>query len=74
MFNLFSDLSFVHVCLDDLAIISNGSYADHLAQTSIVLGRLKEAGLAVNALKSFWATDKPVEYLGFMLTPQGVWP
>jgi hypothetical protein len=61
-------LPFVFVYPDDLTIISNGTYEDHLDKTSIVLGRLKEAGLAVNALKRLWATDKHVGYFGFVVS------
>jgi hypothetical protein len=39
-----------------------------------VLKRFQEKGLSINALKSYWATDRPVEYLGFVLTPQGIKP
>ncbi len=74
MLDLFSDLDFVNCYLDDIAIISNGSYEDHLEKVSIVLSRFDDAGLAVNALKSFWATSSEVEYLGFLLTPHGIRP
>jgi len=75
MTRLLSDLPFVNAYLDDIAIISKGSYyEDHLEKVSMVLERLEKTGLAVNARKSFWATNGPVEYLGFILPPQGIRP
>jgi transposase InsO family protein len=74
MMRLISDLPFVNAYLDDIAIISRGDYEDHLEKVSIVLKRLEKTGLAVNALKSHWATNGPVEYLGFILTPEGIRP
>lgn len=69
----FADLPFVKCYLDDLLVFSNGSYEDHLKKVNRVLQRLQAKGLAVNALKSFWAV-KEVDYLGFRLTPQGIMP
>ena len=74
LIGLFSDLPFVNCYIDDIAIISNGDYQDHLGKVAIVLDRLQNSGLQVNVLKSFWVTTGPVEYLGFILTPQGIKP
>jgi hypothetical protein len=63
----------VRAYIDDLLIWSNGTYEDHLKQVRQVLDRLADKGLAVNALKSFWAVQE-VDYLGFRLTPEGVLP
>ena len=45
MFELMEGLEFVHIYLDDLLIISNGSFDDHLQQLDTVLHRLRIAGL-----------------------------
>ena len=73
MTQLFSDYSFVHTFMDDILITSNGSYEDHLKKVTQALQRLETKNLQVNMRKSFWAV-KTVEYLGFILTPQGVMP
>jgi hypothetical protein len=73
MTQLFGDLPFVKCYLDDIAVFSNGTYEDHMEKVSIVLQRLKEKGLQINARKCFWAQQE-VEYLGFILTPDGVKP
>ena len=70
---LFSDLPYIKIYLDDLLIFSNGTYEDHLKKVHEVLRRLHEKNLAVNARKSYWAVDE-VDYLGFRLTRQGVKP
>ena len=73
MMHLFGDLAYVKCYLDDILVFSKGSYEDHLVKVSKVLDRLKAKGLQVNADKSFWAVGE-VEYLGFILTRQGVKP
>ena len=74
MSDLLVDLPFVNCYLDDVAIISNGTYEDHLEKVEMVLQRFQSKGLMVNVRKSYWATNQPVEYLGFILTPQGIRP
>ena len=43
--------------------ITKGSFDDHLEKLDEVLARLREAGLKVNAKKSFFARAE-LEYLG----------
>ena len=71
--NIFADLVHVSVYLDDIIIIGSGRYEDHLMQMEEVLARLKEKGFQVNPLKSFWAKSE-VEYLGFVITREGIRP
>jgi len=73
MTELFSNLPFVKCYLDDIAIITDGSYEDHMEKLDIVLQRLEEKGLQVNGRKSYWGV-KEVEYLGYILTQDGVKP
>ena len=42
--------------MDDLLIITKGSLEDHLEKLSMVLTRLQEAGLRINANKSNFCT------------------
>ena len=67
MSDLMEDLMYVRTYLDDLLIITSGSLSDHLAMLDPVLGRLRDAGLKVNALKSFFCTEE-TEYLRYVLT------
>ena len=56
---------------DDLLIISNGSFDDHLQQLDTVLHRLRLAGLKINVEKSGFFAPK-IESLGYLLTKEGI--
>ena len=73
MSELMAQLEYVRTYLDDLLIISKGSYEDHLQKLAVVLERLKKAQLRVNAPKSTFAQQE-VEYLGYILTREGIKP
>jgi hypothetical protein len=66
-------LEFVRAYLDNLLCISKLSLEDHLAKLEVVLGRLREAGLKVNAAKSTFCTLE-IEYLGYIVTRDGIKP
>ena len=73
MSELMAGLEFARAYIDDLLVVSNGSYEKHLDHLEQVLTRLAEAGLKINAEKSkFCATE--LEYLGYLITRQGVRP
>ena len=59
--------------IDDLLIITNGTYDDHLQKLEEVLKRLKTAGLRINTTKSSFALHE-IEYLGYILTREGIKP
>ena len=73
MSDLMATLEFVRTYLDDLLIITKGSLEDHLEKLSVVLTRLQEAGLRINADKSNFCTLE-TEYLGYILTRDGIKP
>ena len=58
MTNLMETLEYVRTNIDDLLIITNGTYDDHLQKLEEVLKRLKNAGLRVNATKSSFACTR----------------
>ena len=64
---------FIRAYLDDILIITKGSYEDHLEKLAEVLKRLQKAGLQVNLPKSKIAVQE-LEYLGYWLTPKGIRP
>ena len=70
---MFADLEYVLVHIDDIIIIGTEDFDSHLEQIEEVLARLKDKGFQVNPLKSFWG-KKEVEYLGFVLTRDGIKP
>jgi hypothetical protein len=73
MSTLMQDLEYVRAYIDDLLIITHGSFEEHIDKLKVVLGRLREAGLKVNAKKSFFAREE-LEYLGYWITRKGIKP
>ena len=73
MSTLMQDLEYVRAYIDDLLVITKGSFEDHLAKLDKVLVKLRKAGLKVNAKKSFFAKNE-LEYLGYWITQNGIQP
>ena len=73
MSEIMADFEFVRAYIDDLLVVTKGSYEDHLEKLDAVLARLKSVGLKVNARKSFSAKQE-LEYLGHWITRLGIEP
>jgi len=73
MSSLMAGLEFVRVYLDDCLVISTTTFADHLAKLEKCLKRISDAGLRINAEKSYFGRDA-IEYLGYWVTRNGVQP
>ena len=73
MTGLMETLEYVRAYIDDLLIITSDSFEDHLAKLDMVLKRLQDADLKVNVVKSTFAMEE-VEYLGYILTRNGIKP
>ncbi len=73
MSELMDGLDFVRTYIDDLLILTKGSFEEHLERIEQVFIRLQQAGLKVNARKSFFARGE-LEYLGYWITRQGIKP
>ncbi len=73
MMDLMTSLEYVRAYIDDLLIITKGTLDDHIEKIEIVLARLRDAGLKVNAAKSFFCTHE-IEYLGYILSKNGIKP
>jgi Reverse transcriptase (RNA-dependent DNA polymerase) len=73
MSSLFTDMENVICFIDDIALITNGSFTSHLRQLDAVLQRLNDNNLQVNGVKSSFCAHK-AEFLGFVLTRQGIRP
>ncbi len=66
-------LEYVRAYLDDLLCISKLSLEDHLEKLEEVVRQLRNAGLKVNTAKfTFCALE--IEYLGYVLTRDGIKP
>ena len=59
--------------IDDLLVITTGSFTKHLDNLEEVLSRLSESGLKVSASKSFFGRTE-LEYRGYWITQNGVEP
>ena len=70
---LMSDLEYVRAYIDDLLVISKDDWTDHLEKLEEVFKRLQDAGLKVNARKSFFGKAE-LEYLGYLITRSGIMP
>ena len=68
-----SGLDFTRAYIDDLLVLSNDTFEDHLEKVEVVLTRLLEAGLKVNISKSDLARTE-LEYLGYWITRDGIKP
>ena len=73
MSDLMSGLEFARAYIDDLLIIGQGTFEEHLDQIEQVMTRLSQAGLKINISKSKLARSE-VEYLGYYITRHGIRP
>jgi hypothetical protein len=71
--DLMASLKFVRAYMDDLLIITRGILDEHLQKMEIVLTRLRDAGLKVNAANSSFLAHE-IEHLGYILTREGMKP
>ena len=71
MSDLMRTLEYVRTYIDDLLIITPGTYDDHLTKLQVVLDQLQIAGLRINAVKSNFCQHE-IEYLGYILTVDGI--
>lgn len=72
MHQVFSDLDFVVVFVDDICIASS-SLEEHYMHVRMVLERLNAYGLVINVSKSHFA-QKTVDFLGYSVSKDGILP
>ncbi len=73
MGNLMATLEYVRAYIDNLLVITKGSLDDCLDKLKQVFIQLCDAGLKINAAKSFFYAQE-TEYLGYILTRGGIKP
>ena len=71
MNKLFAGFEYVQAYIDNLLIVTKGSFEDHLRDLDTVLENLETEGLKINATKSNFATHK-LEYLGYWISRDGI--
>ena len=73
MSNMMGDLEFTSTYLDDILIVSDGTFEDHLNKVKQVLDRLEKANFHANVKKCFWG-EASIEYLGYQISRNGIQP
>ena len=73
MAKLFDGIEFVRAYIDDFLVLTKSDFREHLEKLEIVLERVRDAGLKINASKSSFAKGE-IEYLGFLITLEGIKP
>ena len=73
MNELFDGLNFVRAYIHALLCLTKGTFDNHLEKLEHILSRLQQAGLKVNAKKSFFARGE-LEYRGYWITRDGIQP
>jgi hypothetical protein len=73
MSKLVQDMEYVKTYLDDLLILTNNSFKDHLLKLEMVLARISTTGMRVIISKSKFFAEQ-IEYLGYWITRQGIQP
>ena len=73
MTKLMEGIDGVLVYIDDLLIITKGTFEEHVEGIKLVLQRMKEKDLQINIDKSKFAVQE-IDYLGYILTREGIRP
>ena len=73
MNKLFSGFDYVCAYIDNLLIITKGSFEEHLKHLDNVLEKIETAGLKINANKSCFAAHE-LEYLGYWISRDRIQP
>ena len=70
---LLGDIQGFKACIDNILVLNNGSFKDHVDQLREIFKRFQHAGLKVNA-KNFSLGVKDIPYLCYIITRDGVKP
>ena len=73
MLRVLGNLDWCHLYIDNIIIMSNGSYQEHLLKVEQALHRLKKTGFHANVQKCTFDLNC-VEYLGYKISQKGLHP
>jgi hypothetical protein len=74
MSKFIQDMEYVKTYLDDdLSILTNSSFKDHILKLEMVLARLSTDDMRMKISKSKFFAEQ-IEYLGYWITRQGIQP
>ena len=71
MNKLFAGFEYVRLYIENLLIVTKGSFEDHLQDLDTVLEKLETEVLKTNATKSNFAAHE-LEYLGYWILQDGI--
>ena len=71
MNNFFAGFDYVWEYIDDLLIITKGSFQEHLNHLDTVLEKLETAGLKINTTKLYF-TAHELKYLGYWISQNDI--
>ena len=71
MNKIFAGFEYVRVYINDLLIITKGSFEYHSNHLDTVIEKLETAGLKINATQLCFAAHK-LEYLGYWISRDGI--
>ena len=63
---LFDGLDYVMVCIDDVLVVTKGSFSNHLTKLHRVLEQMRSKEIQIDPRNSFFFW-KEVEYLGYVI-------
>ena len=70
---LFNGLEYVRTYIDDLLMISNKSFEDHINKSGNIIRKFNQKGFKLNTEKYFFARNE-LENIGFGIPWQGIKP
>jgi hypothetical protein len=73
MYVLLGDIPNIQVYLDDIIIMSDGTFEEHADIMKTVLERLQEANFRAD-LKNCYFGESKIDYLGYEITRDGIQP
>ena len=73
MNEIFAGFDYVRAYIDDLLVITKGTFEEHLKHLDTVLEKIEMAGLKINAAKLCFVVHE-LEYLGYWISQDGIQP
>ena len=70
---LLGDIEMVKCYIDDILVLSKGTFQDHIDKLSQCFERIRKAGLKLNGEKCHFGL-KEIPYLGYIITQDGIKP
>ena len=70
---LLGDIEGVKTYIDDILVLGKDGFENHIEKLIIIFGRMRAAGLKVNAPKCSLRL-KEIPYLGYLITRGGIKP